>query len=536
MAEVLLRGGHGIDISVIARRAQQRGAGDGRHAVPTPGAEPPGIAWDRYGWGAAIAALCTGIAALLAPYLELTNLVMLYLLGVAFAGVRLGRGPSVLTVILSVMSLDFFFVPPRLTFAVADAQYLLTFLVMLIVALTIATLMASVRQQNRVAGARERRTAMLYAMSRELAGARDRDVMEQIAVRHIAETFVSRVALLWPDETGTLVAPAASADPARYDRADASVAQWVHDHGRAAGLGADALPGAEAAYLPLTGSGRTLGVLVVLPSNRRRILLPEQHHLLETFAGQIALAAERSLLADAAQEARVSAQTESLRNTLLASISHDLRTPLAVIAAAGSTLADSSLTLDAPARARLAASIVGRARDMNQLISNVLDLMRFETGSVPLHRDWQTLEDLVHLARERLGDSLGDRELRVHLPADLPPVHVDAALATQVLANLFDNAVRHAPAGRLITVGAVPEGSMLHVTVDDDGPGLPPGDPARLFAKFQRGREESDVPGAGLGLAICRAIVEAHGGSIQGRNLPGSGARFEFTLPLKAPS
>jgi two-component system sensor histidine kinase KdpD len=225
-----------------------------------------------------------------------------------------------------------------------------------------------------------------------------------------------------------------------------------------------------------------------------------------------------------------------LRNTLLASISHDLRTPLAVIAAAGSTLAQDNLVLDASARARLAASIVSRARDMNLLISNVLDLMRFETGSVPLNRDWQTLEDLVHLARERLGETMNERQLRIQLPAELPPVHVDAVLMTQVLANLFDNAVRHAPAGRLVTVGAVPDGTMLHVMVDDDGPGLPPGDPERLFAKFQRGREESDVPGAGLGLAICRAIVEAHGGTIQARNLPGSGARFEFTLPLQAPA
>jgi two-component system sensor histidine kinase KdpD len=402
-----------------------------------------------------------------------------------------------------------------------------------VVALTIATLTASVRQQTRVAGARERRTAMLYAMSRELAAARDRDAMESIAARHVHETFASHVALLWPAGDGALAVPQYSLDPIRYDGADVSVAQWVYDHGHAAGLGADALPGAEAVYLPLAGSQRTLGVLVVLPRNRRRLLLPEQYHLLETFAGQIALAVERSLLAEAAQEARIATQTEVLRNTLLASISHDLRTPLAVITTAGSTLAEEGLMLSVQARTQLANSIVSRARDMNQLISNVLDLMRFETGAVPLNRDWQTLEDLIHLARERLEGSLHGRELRVHLPADLPPVHVDAALVTQVLVNLLDNAVRHASAGRSITISAVPEGAMLHVMVDDDGPGLPPGDPERLFAKFQRGREESDVPGAGLGLAICRAIVEAHGGSIHAMNLPGAGARFEFTLPLE---
>jgi two-component system sensor histidine kinase KdpD len=534
MAQELLRGGHGIDVSVIARQLPANAAAQAARHIP--GDDARAIPWARFGWGAAIAALCTGVASFMSPRFELTNLVMVYLLGAAFAGLRLGRGPAAFTVVLSVMSLDFFFVPPRFTFAVTDAQYLLTFLVMLIVALTIATLTASVRQQNRVAGARERRTAMLYAMSRELAAARDRDEMERIAVRHVADTFASRVALLWPDEEGALVASVAIVEATRYEHADVSVAQWVYDHARPAGLGADALPGADAVYLPLAGSQRPLGVLVVLPFNRRRILLPEQHHLLETFAGQIALAVERSLLAESAQESRIAAQTETLRNTLLASISHDLRTPLAVISAAGSTLADAELSLDESARRRLASSIVSRARDMNLLISNVLDLMRFETGAVPLHRDWQMLEDLLNLARDRLEDALQGRELRNLLPADLPPVHVDAALVTQVLANLIDNAIRHAPQGRCITVSAAPDGGLLHVMVDDDGPGLPPGDPERLFAKFQRGREESDVPGAGLGLAICRSIVEAHGGTIRAINLAGGGARFEFTLPLEAPA
>lgn len=529
--EALMRGGHGIDISVIARR--RPATGNGRPAATVGGLEPQATHWSRYGHGVAVAALCTGIAALMYPYFELTNLVMVYLLGAAYAGLRLGRGPAVLTVILSVATLDFCFVPPRWTFAVADAQYLVTFLVMLVVALTIATLTANVRQQNRVAGARERRTAMLYAMSRELASARDRPAMEEIAVRHVAATFDCRVALLLPGADGSMVLPAPSPDPSRWDRADLSVAQWVYDHGHAAGLGADALPGSEAAYLPLSGSQRTLGVLVVLPANRRRVLLPEQRHLLETFAGQVALAFERSQLAEEAEDAKVAAQTETLRNTLLASISHDLRTPLAVITAAGTTLADGGLALDAASRAKLAASIVGRARDMSELISNVLDLMRFETGAVPLRRDWETLEELVNLARDRLGDRLQGRELHSRLPADLPPLHVDAVLATQVLANLFDNAVRHATAGRVITVGAAPEEGFLRITVDDDGQGLPPGDSERLFAKFQRGREESDVPGAGLGLAICRAIVEAHGGRIRAMNLPQAGARFEFTLPTE---
>ena len=525
--EVLLRRARGIDVSVIARRRGQEGQSGTRprdvEASPLP--------WKKYLEATLIAVACTVIAASMYSRFELTNLVMIYLLGAGIAGLRLGRGPAAFGVVLSVLSLDFFFVPPRFTFAVSDAQYLVTFLVMLIVALTIATLMANVRQQNRVAGARERRTARLYGMSRELAAVRGRDEMQAIAIRHVAETFTGRAAILLPDESGRIRQDRAADPP---ELADASIAQWALDHGRAAGLGADALPGAPAAYVPLTGSKGTLGVMAVLPENPRRVLLPEQRHLLETFAGQIALALERVALAEVADKARLSAETEALRNTLLASISHDLRTPLAVISAASSTLADPGLTIDPEARRALVDSIGAKSREMEQLVSNVLDLMRFETGPVPLRLDWESLDDLVGLAVQRFDGPLHVREVRILIPDDLPLVRVDAALIVQLLTNIFDNVVRHAPHGRLVEICAAMDSDRVRVTVDDDGPGLPAGDAERLFAKFQRGKAESDASGAGLGLAICRAIVEAHGGTIRAMNRPGGpGARFEFTLPTK---
>lgn len=531
-AETLLRGAHGIDVSVIARRPQQGANGK----TSTRDVEPATIPWKRYAGATIITAVCSGVAALMSPYFELTNLVMVYVLGAAIAGLRLGRGPAALAVVLGVASLDFFFVSPRFTLAVPDVQYVVTFFVMLVVALTIATLMANVRQQNRVAGARERRTAMLYAMSRELAAARNRDEMQSIAVRHVAETFSGRATVLLPDAKGRITPPDADPDPVGALQADGSIAQWVLDHGRPAGLGSDALPGAPAAYLPLAGSRNVLGVLAVLPESRRRVLLPEQRHLLETFAGQIALALERAQLAEAADRARLSAETEALRNTLLASISHDLRTPLAVISAASSTLADDALQVEPGVRRALVASIAARSREMEHLVANVLELMRFETGSVPLRLDWESLDDLVGLALRKQDEPLRQREIRMQIPDDLPLVRVDAALVVQLLANLFDNIVRHAPHGTLVEISAVAEGNQVRIRIDDDGPGLPPGDAERLFAKFQRGRAESDATGAGLGLAICRAIVDAHGGSIRALNRPaGRGARFEFTLPTQEP-
>jgi len=528
--EALLRGARGLDVSVIANRPQRPGT----TVTARRDVEPSVMPWSQYGWAAFIAASCTGIAALMSQRFDLTNLVMVYLLGAAIAGLQLGRGPAALTVVLGVLCLDFFFVPPRFTFAVTDAQYVVTFAVMLAVALTIATLMANVRQQNRVAGARERRTAMLYAMSRELAAAGGLSEMEAIAVRHIAETFTGRAAILLPDTLGRITQAAMQPDPARLAPVDVSIAQWVFDHRRPAGLGADALPGAPAAYLPLSGSKSALGVLAVLPENRRRVLLPEQRHLLETFASQIALAIERAMLAEAADRARLSAETEALRNTLLASISHDLRTPLAVIGAASSALSDDTLALNPVARRELVASIGIKSKEMEQLISNVLDLMRFETGPVPLRLDWEAVDDLLGLALGNLDVALRGREVKIHIPDELPLVRVDAALMVQVLTNLLDNIVRHAPQGRLIEIAAVADGDRVRVTIDDDGPGLPPGDADRLFAKFQRGKEETAVPGAGLGLAICRAIVEAHGGSIWATRRPiGQGARFAFTLPVQ---
>ncbi len=318
--------------------------------------------------------------------------------------------------------------------------------------------------------------------------------------------------------------------------ADLSIAQWVADHGQRAGLGSDTLPAAPALYLPLQGSRATLGVLAVQAENRRRVLLPEQRHLLETFAGQIALALERIQLAHAAESSRVEAETESLRNTLLASISHDLRTPLAVIAGAGSTLADPAGQIDPESRRRLAQSIETRARDMSDLISNVLDLTRLESQRLVLRRDWQTIDDLLGAAYERCGERLRDHKVEFALPADLPAVHVDATLIVQLFANLLENAAKYTPAGTPVTVSALAEDGMLTILVADDGPDCPPGDPERLFDKFQRGRSESEVTGAGLGLAICRAIARAHGGDIRASNRVEGGARFEVTLPIEEPA
>jgi two-component system sensor histidine kinase KdpD len=526
----LIRQASGFDVTVIAapEPTQSQRQGGSRRTLPDT---PQIIRWDRYGWALVTTLVCSAVAFALYPRFELANLVMVYLLGVTVAGLRFGRGPSVMTALLNVAAFDFFFVPPRFTFAIADVQYLVTFLVMLIVALVIANLVASVRQQTRVAGARERRTALLYAMSRELAATRGISSIAQVAVRHVAETFQSRATVLLPNSEGQLRYPRDSAIERSFRSADLAVAQWVTDHGRPAGLGTDTLPATAGLYLPLGDERQPLGVLAVLPSKPRRVLLPEQRHLLETFAGQVGLALERANLAESAEAAGLAAERESLRNTLLASISHDLRTPLSVIAGAGSTLAEHGARLEESTRTSLARSIESKAREMSDLVSNVLDLVRFESGQVVLRRDWQALDDLIGAALPGLEAKLEHHTIEIRIPADLPPVHVDATLIAQVFVNLFDNVAKYTPPGTRVSVSAAADGPFVRVVVEDDGPGLPSGEPARLFDKFQRGNEEGTIVGVGLGLAICQAIVRAHGGQIEAHRRSGHGARFEFTVP-----
>ncbi len=524
-----------FDLMTIAESTDGSGAKAGGRA-PGQTARTT-IRWDRIGWALLVTAVCTAAGFAMFPYFELTNIAMVYLLGATITGLRFGRMPAGVGAVANVAAFDFFFVPPRYTFAVSDVQYVVTFAVMLVVTLVIANLMASVRQQTRVAGARERRTALLYAMTRELAATRGISRLARVAVKHVVEVFDCEAVVLLPDATGRLRTPGEPPLAGSFLGADLSIAQWVADSGRRAGLGSDTLPSAPALYVPLSDQRQRLGVLAVRPANRRRVLLPEQLHLLETFAGQIGIALERERLGEAAEGARIAAEGERLRNTLLASISHDLRTPLAVMAGAASTLAQNGASLDEPTRAALAGSIEEKARDMTELISNVLDLTRLESGEVRLRRDWETLEDLAAAALRRLGDRARFHQFVIDLADDLPEVHVDATLVAQLFSNLFDNVIKYTPAGTRARVSAVIDGAFVRVTVDDDGPGFPPGDPEQLFDKFQRGEDEQATVGAGLGLAICRAIVRAHGGEIHAAHHPGGGgAHFEFTLPATEPA
>jgi two-component system sensor histidine kinase KdpD len=484
-----------------------------------------------------VVGLCTGIDFALLPHFELTNLIMVYLLGVVAVAARFGHGPAVLASVASVAAFDFFFVPPHLTFAVSDVQYVFTFGVMLATALTISTLTARVRAQADAARRRERRTAALYALSRELLEVQSLDVLVELGAKHVRDLFGSELILMLAEFENRAILRKepvlARLSTAAFDEREWGVAQWVFEHGQRAGRGTDTLPAAKTLFLPLKTVRSVIGVAGVQPpQGPRSLLLPEQVQLLETIAGQIAMAAERIMLAEEAHRAEVEVETERLRHSLFSAISHDLRTPLASIMGASSTLADHQIQLDEATRQELLQSILGEAERLNRLVTNLLEMTRLEAGALKVHKEPQGLVEVIGPVLQRLSRQLTSREVRVDLPADLPLVPLDDLLIQQVLTNLVENAAKYTPADSPIEIAASIHNDAVVISVADRGPGLKQEDRERVFEKFFRSTTNGIRSGVGLGLAICRGIVELHGGRIWAENRPQGGAIFRFTLPV----
>jgi two-component system sensor histidine kinase KdpD len=520
----LVRGSGDVDVYVIK--------GDTGAPRPPEAAPPRRAPFSEYAWAAAVVAVGTAVGAAVSRLLSVTDVAMVYLLGVGLVASRYGRGPSVAAALLSIGAFDFFFVPPFYTFSVAEARYLLTFGVMLFIALVISAIAYRLRAQAETARERERRTAALYSMTRDLAGTRGAADVAAVAARHLSATFRAPVQILLPDGEGRVGIPVGAAPAFPMDEKERSVAQWVYDRGRVAGAGTDTLPAAEALYVPLAGSRTAVGVAGVRAADAKRLQDPGTLRLLETFAGQAALALERARLAEQAQREQVEAEAERLRTALLSSLSHDMRTPLGAITGAASSLLDETGSLAEPARRGLLTAILTESQRMNRLIGNLLDMIRLETGALEVQREWQPLEEVVGVALIRLEERLRGHLVEVRQPPDLPLVNLDGLLIEQVFVNLLENAVKYTPAGTAIEIGAAVREGAIVVEVADRGPGLPPGEETRVFEKFYRLPGTSGAGGVGLGLAICRGIVTAHGGRIWAENRVGGGAVFRFTLPL----
>jgi two-component system sensor histidine kinase KdpD len=454
---------------------------------------------------------------------------MFYLLGIVAIAMRSSRTVALVACFLSVAAFDVFCVPPYLTFAVSDYEYLLTFVVMLVVAVTISTLTIRIRSQAAHAIDRESRTQALYRLTRELSGDHRDFEAARIAAEITHDVFGCQVVIFLPERPGMVSFHRRTTNDLPLPRSEEGVAQWAFDHKQRAGKGTDTLPGSTALYLPLCGSRQVLGVMAVLPEGAETTS-PEQIHLLELFATQIALAMERSHISAEAREAKVRVETEQMRSSLLSAVSHDLRTPLASITGAASSLLTHKNQMDPATQQELLESIAQEAHRLSRLVNNLLEMTRLESGAVEVSRGWHSMEEIVGAALNRLESALRSRPVRVDMPAELPLVSVDDVLLEQVFINLLENAVKYTPDGSEILVSATVDGDKVIVEVADQGRGFTPGDEMRVFEKFYRGPAQG-ARGAGLGLAICRAIVTAHGGTIKAENRAEGGALIRIVIP-----
>jgi two-component system sensor histidine kinase KdpD len=477
-----------------------------------------------------ISALSTVVAYLVFGRSQLPDVVMTYLLGIMLVASRYGMKASVFAAFLSVAAFDFFFVPPFLTFAVADFRHTITFAVMFLVAIVISGLTQRVRNQAAAARHREERTRALYELSRELAGTQSSRSVLEASARHLEHVFGSRIRVFVPG-TGHQLTPAfASPGLDEPSERELSVAQWVWSNKHEAGLGTSTLPSVDALFVPLMSSGGVVGVLALSPEQRERFASVEQRRQVDAFAAQMALALERAELAEETDRARRAVEAEQLRSSLLSSVSHDLRTPLAVITGAASTIVEGGESLDRGTRSELIKTVLEEAERLNRLIRNLLDMTRLESGAVSVKKEWVPLEEPLGAALNRLEPRLANRDVRVDVPLGLTLVPVDAILIEQLFINLLENAAKYSDGP--IEISAELRASEVMLEVADRGPGIPAGEEARVFEKFHRAVREGGPGGVGLGLAICRAIVAAHGGRIWVEKREGGGAAFRFTIPI----
>jgi two-component system sensor histidine kinase KdpD len=518
----IVRGSGPIDVYVITGDAEP-----GAERQPILRASPRANR-RAYAWAALGVALSTGMAALLFPFLERTNLVMVYLLAIVVVAARLGTGPAVLAAVLSVAAFDFFFVPPHFTFAVSDTEYIVTFIVMLVVGLVIGTLAARLRERGEAARRREWRTAFLYEISRDLVKTSDVGAMLRLALPRIAAAVEGEVDVLLPDARGELRLAAEGEDAPSPEPSELGIAQWVHVNRRPAGIGTDTFAGKPVLYLPLATASRSFGVVRIRPHDPERLRAPEQLHLLETIANQLAAALERARLADEARRIWELEEMGRLRSEFVAVASHELKAPvesLAVHIAQLGTSGAAVMPLDA------AADDLARLR---ALVDDLLDLSRIEAGRLELDLRPVDPADVV----ERAVAEVRERASRAgvileHEPSDeLPPVDADAQRVESVLVSLLDNVLGGLRPGAHVIVSADLVGRYVQFAVADDGPGIPVEDQSRVFDSFARLGHPGEERGTGLGLAIAREVVRAHRGAIWVDSGPGPGSVFSFTLPV----
>lgn len=482
----------------------------------------------RYVFALIIVGGATVLARLLLPHFAPANLVMIYLLAVVLISSKFGRGPAVVASIASVCIFDFFCIEPYLTFAVSDSQYLLTFGVMLTTALVISNLTATAQEQAERATKKEHQTALLYSFSRELADVPNLCALAETAQRHISQLIDTSTEVIIPDPAresfSTTVSGKSSLAQTDRDLIEKAFSE-AKDH--------DFKISHATKVIPLKGSAsaaRVLGVVFVPQSLSK--CDSEQLKTLEAFVNQLATACERIRLSAENEQARVQVKSEQLRSSLLSSISHDLRTPLATITGAASGIMEAGAGVNLTECRELATEIFNESRRLNRLVGNLLDMTRVESGALEIHKEPQPVDEIIGSAISYFSEQLESRAVDTEIPDDLPMISGDAVLIQQLLINLMENVFKYTPADSPLLFKANCDADFVTIELSDRGPGIPEELRNQIFQKFVRATSKTSASGAGLGLAICQGIVEAHGGKLGVKARDGGGATFWFTLPV----
>jgi two-component system sensor histidine kinase KdpD len=486
-----------------------------------------------YAWTVISIAVITAAGKAFQPAFDLVTIALVYLLPVLVSAVRWGLWPSLAASFLGILSFDFFFVPPVLSITVSDVRYLLSFAIFLVVALVTGTLAARLRAQAHAASQRERRMEALYSLSHKMAAETGLQGVLRTVVETVAQSLNGAVAIFMPvapNDKLELVAHSGEGEFPVSEKEKAMIT-WAFELKREAQSRENGESSTDRLFVPVSDAERPVAVLAV-PSTPGRTLSREQRDDLDALTGLIALAITRIQLSREAEQARWLAESEKLHSALLNAVSHDLRTPLSSITGAVTGLLADEERYDQQAKRNLLLTIKAGALRMNRFITNLLDTARLESGILKPNREWCDLDDIMGVTLNEIREMLPEDRIVVAVPDDLPPVFVDFGLVEQVLMNLLDNAIKYSPADATISIKALRKEDFVQVAVEDAGTPIPEGDREHIFDKFHRLRSSKHVSGSGLGLSICKGIIEAQGGRIWVEAREGAGNRFVFTLPL----
>jgi two-component system sensor histidine kinase KdpD len=518
----LVRASGDIDVYVVT--------GDPSESTPQPRVPRPEAhsRWTQYALGTGIILMVTLFNLVTRPVIGYQAVGLTDLLAVLLIAVYIGRGPALLAAAVSAATWDMLFIPPRFTITITRLEDIIVLVLYFFIAIFTGNLTARIRAQQRQARSYAKRTLALYTLARETATAVNMDDVLKTAITQIGRVFDAEAAIFLRSASNHLAEQPHPASTLRVSDKEYTVANWVFENGKPAGRFTETLAAADAKYLPLLTHSGAVGVLAMRPRTNDPLTLDEEA-LLDTFTRQVALVIEREMLNEAAQQSAMLRESERLHSTLLNSISHELRTPIATIIGAASSLTDAHVSIDS--KKALVSDIQTAAERLNRLVANLLDMTRLESGRLRLKLEWCDIGDLISVAVSSAARRLDDHPLTLRLSPDLPLLQMDFVLMEQVLVNLLDNIASHTPPGTPVEIDTAREDDTVSIIVADRGQGIPPEDLERIFDKFYR-VPGSAAGGTGLGLSICRGLVSAHGGTLVAANRPEGGAQFTIRLPV----